>query len=151
MKSKHYDSAVDTTLAALASASAVGLQGRFGDRIRAVIFYRLPFNVRGYSLLVVVGGSVTTISKVYQFLGPDNLKKLDTICLREYDLFQLALPSPDMSALSRPYWIKEDGIVVFGEDLRHLIPVYANAHRLLGYHLDWIGASRHHLLACLMA
>jgi|SRR5579871_175971 len=63
--------------------------------------------------------------------------EIHTICLRLSELYQLANPSsytPD--TLAAPYWLRNDGIVVYGRDIRQDIPLYQRPDRLLLLHLS---------------
>jgi len=122
------------------------LQGVLRENLKTVVRFILPFGTPKENLLVVLQKEAPNVSTAYTAVGIDLLKQVNLLCLRETDLFQLALPSPDVAALSRPYWIKYDGTVIFGDDIRSIVPLHKNPHRLLDYHYDHIYASRHRIL-----
>jgi hypothetical protein len=122
------------------------LQVILRENLKTIVRFILPFGTPKENLLVVLQKKAPKVSTAYTAVGIDVLKQVNLLCLRETDLFQLALPSPDVAALSRPYWIKYDGTVIFGDDIRSIVTLHKNPHRLLAYHCDWVYASRHRIL-----
>ena len=58
-------------------------------------------------------------------------------CLREEELGELALPDVfTPGTFSVPHWLRESGVVLWGRDIRPLIPSIAPPRQLLSCHLE---------------
>lgn len=121
-----------------------------GRYVRSIVDFKLPFF--GPGLLVVLDDGTPDVVKVLKELTSRAPAGLEIVCVRSSELWQLAVPDPYVvQTFAMPFWIREEGHVRFGEDVRHRVPMFRNAHRLLANHIE-ISLHRvrnHVILSCL--
>jgi hypothetical protein len=112
------------------------LHARFGQELTSMILFSAPFSNMQRGALVVVADSTPSLQAVLAEAGAEALQQVHVICLRNSELYQLALPNPMVPwTLGMPYWIREGGEVIRGRDVRGQIPYYRRVDRLLANHL----------------
>jgi hypothetical protein len=100
----------------------------------SAISYHLPFAGAGL-LLVMNDENHNVTEKVKQHRSQ---KYGDLIWLRRSELWQLSIPNPyAIQSFSLPYWIREEGTVEFGEDVRCLIPYLRETRSFLACHIEF--------------
>ena len=103
--------------------------------IKSLISFPLPFFRDG--LLVVMDDDTTDLLPAVLAGNAQRSVGLEVVSLRMSELWELALPDPfKAETFSMPYWIRESGRVVYGEDLRSLVPTSVDTKRLLPNHLE---------------
>ena len=98
----------------------------------SVISFHLPFG--GPGILLVTPERSSALEAIWR---PLLAQRGPLIWLCRADLWQLCLPNPyEPHTFPLPYWIREEGVVEIGEDLRHEIPYLRDPKRLLTNHIE---------------
>ena len=106
----------------------------------AIFFYPHPFNQGGLIVIAKAERSawLQLLGEAYRLLP----EKLSLHCLRPYELKLLGQPgifAPPLSVNEFPhllYWLKHRGSLLFGDDIRHMLPAPPDATRLLAAHIE---------------
>jgi hypothetical protein len=101
-------------------------------------------------MLVAVSSSTRNLWHAYRAAALPGFRRIQVVCLRTSELYQLALPNPDPVISGISHWLRNEGWVLAGRDLRDEIPLNSRQSRLLGYQLDRFQAERHRILASLL-
>lgn len=114
----------------------------------SAVKYNLPFGGPGL-LLVAHDQSRDASSLVKRYAHKESG---DVLWLRRSELWQLSVPNPHaVHTFPLPYWIREEGEVTLGEDVRSEIPYLRFPRRLLVAHIElslfWLRTSL--ILSCL--
>jgi len=126
------------------------LHKRYASDLDSVVHFSLPFSQLRQATLAVMGKSTADLLPVYLDAGLDLLSETELVCLRSNELYQLGLPSPDLSMVTAPYWIRATGKVLWGRDVRSEIPCDYSRSRLLACQLDRAQSSRHRIISLLL-
>jgi hypothetical protein len=98
----------------------------------SVISFHLPFG--GPGVLLVTPERSTSLEALWR---PLLAQRGPLIWLCRADLWQLCAPNPyEPHTFPLPYWIREEGVIEIGEDLRHEIPYLRDSKRLLKSHIE---------------
>ena len=99
----------------------------------SAVTYNLPFG--GPGLLLVTNDATRDISALLKRYAAKNSG--DVLCLRRSELWQLSVPNPyAVHTFPLPYWIREEGEVRLGQDVRSEIPYLRYPRRLLASHIE---------------
>jgi hypothetical protein len=114
----------------------------------SAVKYNLPFGGPGL-LLVAHNQSRDASSLLRRYASQESG---DVLWLRRSELWQLSVPNPHAAhTFPLPYWIREEGEVRLGEDVRSEIPYLRSPRRLLAAHIElslfWLRTSL--ILSCL--
>jgi hypothetical protein len=120
----------------------------FDSELVSAVKYDLPFG--GPGLLLVTHNQNRDTSGLRKRYA--SKESGDLIWLRRSELWQLSVPNPyAVHTFPLPYWIREEGEVTLGEDVRSEIPYLRFPQRLLAAHIElslfWIRTSL--ILSCL--
>jgi hypothetical protein len=115
--------------------------------VQSVVAFCLPFCDPVNAALVVLSDTASDPMPLLLAAGSEILAKVDVMCLRKSELYQLAFPnSHDPGSFAMPYWIRNQGQVLWGLDLRSAVPTLRHPLRLLANHLDATYFSRNLLV-----
>jgi hypothetical protein len=116
-----------------------------GKHSESILYYPHPFGADGF--VVIFRDDVTSIDDL---IGEAHLcvpSEVPLYCLRLSEMFELSLPVYSWVYLVNRhvhmvYWLKHEGRVLFGSDIRKQLELPAAPHLLLSSH---IGVSTHYL------
>jgi hypothetical protein len=95
----------------------------------SLLAFSCPFS--GDGLLVVVQNDVL------QSPSLESVRGRNVLHMRRGTIWEIAVPNPwEPETLSMPFWIREAGQVLYGENIRPLIPEYRHLKGLLANHLE---------------
>ena len=120
------------------------------DAVWPVVHFPRPFLDDG--LLITLNDNADDFVGVATAMRRLVPKRLSPICLKRSELYQLTMPNPYAFALSTPYWVRNAGRLLWGDDIRPEVPLYRHPDRLLAFHLEkTIHRTRNHLILALLA
>ncbi|HEX3682624.1 MAG TPA: hypothetical protein VHU83_08765 [Bryobacteraceae bacterium] len=130
------------------SGQIVPSNSTLDSELVSAVKYNLPFG--GPGLLLVTHDRIADASSLLKRYG--SKESGDLIWLRRSELWQLSVPNPyAVHTFPLAYWIREEGEVTLGEDVRSEIPYLRYPQRLLATHIElslfWIRTSL--ILSCL--
>ena len=112
------------------------------DEIESILYYPHPLCNGGIVIVLKkevrnTESVVDAITKAFRFIPPD----LSLHCLREDELFELALPAFTwLHVVNRrlllPFWLKYRGVLLYGKDVRAQLPEPPDPHVLLALHIE---------------
>lgn len=116
-----------------------------GEHSESILYYPHPFGADGF--VVIFRDDVKSI---VDLIGEAHLcvpREVPLYCLRQSEMFELSLPVYSWVYLVNRhvhmvYWLKHEGRVLFGSDIRERLELPAKPHLLLASH---IGVSTHYL------
>jgi len=116
-----------------------------GEHSESILYYPHPFGADGF--VVIFRDDVKSI---VELIGEAHLcvpSEVPLYCLRQSEMFELSLPVYSWVYLVNRhvhmvYWLKHEGRVLFGSDIRERLELPAKPHLLLASH---IGVSTHYL------
>ena len=116
-----------------------------GEHSESILYYPHPFGADGF--VVIFRDDVTSI---VDLIGEAHLcvpSEVPLYCLRQSEMFELSLPVYSWVYLVNRhvhmvYWLKHEGRVLFGSDIRERLELPAKPYLLLASH---IGVSTHYL------
>ena len=130
------------------------LQTRFSRELESIVLFSAPFSNLQRGALVVLADATPSLLPALACAGARIIQEVHVITLRTSELYQLSLPHPMVAwTLSTPYWIREEGQVLRGRDVRREVPYYRRKERLLANHLAAVAhrLRNHVILGCLTA
>ncbi len=127
------------------------ITSRFEPKLVSLVRFPRPF--LGDGLLITLNDNADDfvgLATAIRRLAP---KRLSAICLKRSELYQLAMPNPyAIETLSTPYWVRNAGTLLWGDDIRSEVPLYKHPNRLLAFHLEkTIHRTRNHFILALLA
>jgi hypothetical protein len=116
-----------------------------GDHSESILYYPHPFGTDGF--VVIFRDDVTSIVDLIAKAHLCVPSETPLYCLRHREMFELSLPVYSWVYLVNRhvhmvYWLKYEGKVLFGSDIRERLKLPAAPHLLLASH---IGVSTHYL------
>jgi hypothetical protein len=123
---------------------------RHAHELESITSVTLPFAQPRLIVLLVFSPSALQTWSVYKAIEPAIIEKVNLICLRVTELFQLGLPCPDATLQGLPEWIASTGSVLWGADLRAHLPVGKRDEPRLAYQLELAQSCRHRIIERLM-